>query len=271
MCQKFFFYVCYNVFMKILFIIFALIINLFQPINYVNAESVCYAQVLESGCYLYKTANDNTNYNNVFFMLESSYFVQLLSDYNDEFYKAKYIDVIGYVKKSQVQCVQGIPNKPYLNDVQFRVYSNISREMYDKPYTKTNNPNLVIYLPLYCTDLIYYGKVYGESAIEERTNVWYYCKYTTTQQCGYVYSDACDQMGTIIKNTEKLPYISSPQWDATIQTSAELIQVDSKPFKITTVLICIPFAIFGILLIKFAITKSQNSTKKEVSTFDPFE
>ena len=169
-------------------------------------------------------------------MLENSYFVELLSDYNEEFYKAKYLDVIGYVKKSQVQCVQGAPKNPYLSNVSFRVYNNTSRGMYDKPYTNTNNPTLKVYLPLYCNDLIYYGKIYGESAIEERTNIWYYCKYTVTGTCGYVYSDSCDKMDTIVPNSEKLPYINYPAWNYTTQTSTHLISINSKPFKITTIL-----------------------------------
>ena len=253
--------------MRIFLLVISLISSIFQPIKYVNADSFAYAQILHEGCYLYRTPVDNTGYNNTYFILENSYFVQLLSDYNDDFYQAKYLDIVGYVKKSQVQCVQGIPKTPYLNNVSFRVYNNSSRSMYDKPYMNTNNPTLKIYLPLYCQDLIYYGKIYGESAIEERTNIWYYCKYTITNECGYVYSDSCDQMSTIIKNSEKLPYISSPQWNITSYTP-QLISIDSKPFKITIVLICIPFIIFAFFLMRLAYTKRQN--KKEIDTFNPF-
>ena len=253
--------------MRILLLVISLISSIFQPIPCVQAESSAYAQILQAGSYLYKTPVDNTNYANVYFLLENSYFVELISDYNDEFYKARYIDIIGYVKKSQVQCVKGTPKKPFLNNVSFRVYNNSSRSMYDKPFANSNNPTLKIYLPLYCEDLIYYGKVYGESAIEERTNIWYYCKYTVTNQCGYVYSDACDKMDTIIPNNEKLPYIDSPQWNIAT-TNNQLIAMNSKPFKITTLVICIPFAIFTLLLFRIAIKKRDN--KKEIDTFNPF-
>ncbi len=253
--------------MKIFLSILSIIFSCFQPINYVNADSVCYAQILHSGCYLYRTPIDNTGFANTYFILENSYFVQLLSDYNDEFYQAKYLDVVGYVKKSQVQCVQGTPKTPFLNNVSFRVYNNTSRGLYDKPYMNTNNPTLRVYLPLYCQDLIYYGKIYGESAIEERTNIWYYCKYTVTNECGYVYSDTCDKMDPIIVNSEKLPYITSPQWNIS-PTNTQLVKLNSKPFKITIILVCIPFVIFAILLIKLAYNKRQN--KKEIDTFNPF-
>ena len=235
----------------------------------VDAQGVAYAQILQAGCYLYKTPVDNTNYTNVYFMLENSYFVELISDYSDEFYKAKYIDTIGYVKKSQVQCVKGTPKTPFLNNISFRVYSNTSRAMYDKPFANTNNPTLKVYLPLYCEDLIYYGKIYGESAVEERTNLWYYCKYTITNEYGYVYSDACDKMDSIILNTEKLPYIDTPQWNIISPANNQLITLNSKPFKITTLLICVPFVIFAILLIRLAYTKKNS--KKEIDTFNPFE
>jgi len=255
--------------MRTFLIIINVFLSFFQPIKCVNAESVAYAQILHAGCYLFKTPSDNTNFNNVYFMIENSYFVQLLSDYNDDFYKAKYLDVVGYVKKTQVQCVKGLPKQPFLNNISFRVYSNTSRGLYDKPYMNTNNPTLKVYLPLYCEDLIYYGMVYGESAIEERTNIWYYCKYTVTNECGYVYSDSCDKMTTIIPNTEKLPYITSPQWNTASNSNPQLVAMDSKPFKITIILICIPFAIFAFLLIKLAYKKQQN--KKEIDTFNPFD
>lgn len=255
--------------MRTFLIIINVFLSFFQPIKCVNAESVAYAQILHAGCYLFKTPSDNTNFNNVYFMIENSYFVQLLSDYNEDFYKAKYLDVVGYVKKTQVQCVKGLPKQPFLNNISFRVYSNTSRGLYDKPYMNTNNPTLKVYLPLYCEDLIYYGMVYGESAIEERTNIWYYCKYTVTNECGYVYSDSCDKMTTIIPNTEKLPYITSPQWNTASNSNPQLVAMDSKPFKITIILICIPFAVFAFLLIKLAYTKQQN--KKEIDTFNPFD
>lgn len=253
--------------MKVFLVVINCLISIFQPINYVNAQAPAYAQILHAGCYLFKTPVDNTNYANVYFMIENSYFVELLNEHNDEFYKAKYLDVIGYVKKSQVQCVQGVPKTPYLNNISFRVYNDLSRAMYDKPYMNSNNPTLKIFLPLYCQNLLYYGMIYGESAVEERTNIWYYCKYTVTGECGYVYSDSCDKMTTITPNTEKLPYISSPQWN--IQThSNQLIAVNTKPFKISIVIICIPFVIFAFCLIRIAYSKQQN--KKEIDTFNPF-
>ena len=253
--------------MKIILVLMFSLIGLFKPIPFVSADTGVYAQILNSGYYLYKTPVDNTNYTNVYFMLENSYFVELLSDYNNEFYKAKYMDVVGYVKKNQVQCVQGTPKTPYLNNVSFRVYNNISRSMYDKPFANTNNPTLKTYLPLYCTDLIYYGKIYGESAIEERTNIWYYCKYTVTGVCGYIYSDSCDKMTTIVPNNEKLPYISSPAWNSNTSNSTQLISINSMSFKITTILISIPFVVFAFFLFRLAVKKRN---KKEVDTFNPF-
>ena len=152
--------------MKTLLIIINIFLSIFQPIKQVNAENISYAQITQSGSYLYKTPQDNTNYSNVFYILENSYYVQLLSDYNNEFYKARYIDTVGFVKKSQVQCVQGSPKTPYLNNIKFRVYSNSSRGMYDKPFANSNNPTLKVYLPLYCEDLIYYGKYMAKALLK---------------------------------------------------------------------------------------------------------
>ena len=90
---------CYNGCMKIFLLLINVICSIIQPIPYVCADTSVYAQILHAGCYLYKTPIENTNYANVYFMIENTYFVELLSDYNDEFYKAKYMDIIGYVKK----------------------------------------------------------------------------------------------------------------------------------------------------------------------------
>ena len=76
-------------------------------------------------------------------------------------------------------------------------------------------------------------------------------------------------MSTIVKNTEKLPFIDEPVWKTEIVESNQLIKVDSNPYKLTVILICIPFALFALLLIKFAFTKKTN--KKEVDIFNPFE
>lgn len=253
--------------MNILFI-FLILLNILTPTRMVNADNYPYAQVLQSGCYLYKTPLDNTNYSNTYFILEPTYFVQLLSDFNSEFYKVRYIDVLGYVKKSQVQCVQGCPSNPYLNNIRFRIFGNVSRSLNDKPFLNTNNPIQKEYLPLYCNDVLYYGKIYGESAVEERTNIWYYCKYTVTGETGYVYSDACDKMTEIVKNTEKLPYISTPQWVISSSTSPQLVAVNSKPFKIWIVIVCIPFAVFGFLLIKLAYKKQEKNIEID---FNPYK
>lgn len=245
-----------------------MLFNLYSSPQIVIAESYPYAQVLQSGCYLYKTPLDNTNYTNTYFILEPTYFVQLLSEYNSEFFKVKYMDVLGYVKKNQVQCVQGTPVTPFLSNVKFRVFGSVSRSMNDKPFLNSNNPVLKEYLPLYCDDLIYYGKIYGESAVEERTNIWYYCKYTVTGETGYVYSDSCDKMTEIVKNTEKLAYSSSPQWSTTASASPQLVAVNSKPFKAWVIIICIPFAIFAFLLIKLAYKRKEKQVETE---FNPFE
>lgn len=253
--------------MKILLIILMLF-DLFSPPQTAHATNYPYAQVLQSGCYLFKTPLDNTNYSNTYFMLEPSYFVQLLSEYNSDFFKVKYMDIWGYVKKNQVQCVQGTPSNPYLDNVKFRVFGTMSRSLNDKPFLNTNSPMLKEYLPLYCDDLIYYGKIYGESAVEERTNIWYYCKYTVTGETGYVYSDSCDKMTEIVKNTEKLAYVSSPQWTTSPVPSPQIVSINSKPFKAWVIIICIPFVIFAFLLLKLAYKRKEKQVETEFNPFD---
>ena len=251
-------------------LVLILFLNATTPVVYAeNTSETYYAQIMFEQVYLYKTPTNDNSTLNVYFEIPKTYFVELLENANESFYYAKYSNIFGYVKKASVQAVSNTPNSPFLDNLKFRVYADLSRNMQTEPNLSSNTSSLVASVPLYSRNLTFYGKIIGENLIEGRTNIWYYCKYTVTNECGYVYSDACDKMDNIVKNTEKLPYISTPQWNLTPTQSPQLVAIDSNPFKITVILICIPFIVFGIILLRWAYTKKGN--KKEIDTFNPFD
>ena len=66
----------------------------------VKANGVKYAQITATKSYLYRTATQNPEISNIWCELPQTYFVEILNDYNDNFYKVDYNTVIGFVLKN---------------------------------------------------------------------------------------------------------------------------------------------------------------------------
>lgn len=242
------------------------LLTIFKPIEPIQVSSSVswYGRVFEENVYLYRTPSDKLD--NVYFIIEPSYFVELLDNANSVFYKAKYMDIVGYIKKNEVQVTDSKPKTPFLDNVKFRIYLDISQSMYDTP--NNINSSFVAQLPIYYKNATYYGKVYGKSLIEDRTNVWYYCKYTTGKTYyGYIYSDGTDQMTNIYKNTEQCNYVEEPNFHPTPDLS--IIEPQSNDYKIVVILICVPVAIFVFMIIKsgFILRLNKKEKVKEVTNF----
>jgi len=208
-----------------------------------------YARILFDQVYLYKTAVEDDNVSNIYFELPKTYFVELIAS-EGEFYQARYMNMNGYVKKDSVQAVNTIPKTPFLNVISFRVYADLSRDIRSTP-TQTDQNNLVIQVPSLTKNLQYYGKVYGECLIENRTDVWYYCKYTADKDYyGYVYSDFCDEMqNPLPENTEELNYITNPTFEIATEPS-NTIPITSNSLGIIIAILSIPALIFMFILMK---------------------
>ncbi len=227
-----------------------------------EANETYYARVLSDNVCLYKTPYDLDDYSNVLFILPKTYFVQL-TDISGNFYKVNYYTFTGYVKKDLVQAVIGNPIKPYLNNVSFRVYSEQSRDLRTVPTTVSGSSSQVAYIPLYSRNLTFYGKIVGETLVEERTNVWYYCKYTADQEYyGYVYSDFCDFLTGLVDNTEDLPYTSNPTF--TNNNTNKEAKLNNKATKIIIAVLMVPALIFIFLIIKGSklLTKEHGKAKE---------
>lgn len=230
--------------MNILISIFILCISLMSSsVGFTYASAPDYAQILENNVYLYKTASLNTDNSNIHFILEKTYFVELLSD-SGEFYRARYCDITGYVLKTQVQCVSGTPATPYLQNVTMRACYSEGCIIYSQPNSASSY--YIMNIPRYSRDLYYLGKIYGEALIPERTNLWYCVRYrtSTTDQIGYVYSDGVDQMTSYVKNTETLPYTELPSFMLTTDT------VPKSTKNAIIILLSIPALLFVFMIIR---------------------
>lgn len=236
-----------------------------QPISVSAFETETYfARVMFEQTYFYKTPNEDDSIKNIYFELPKTYFVELLSLTNN-FYEARYKDIIGYVKKDCVQAVSGTPSNPFLNNITFRVYSEMSQTIYSAP-TIQNNSNIITKIPLYSNNVQYIAKVDGECLILNRTNDWFYCKYNSNgiDYFGYVYSDFCDEITEIVNNTEQLTYINNP----TFSTETEPIPTlpkDSNYIGIIVAILSIPAVIFLFMIMKGTkIINHEKTKQKEV-------
>ena len=230
---------------------------------YAYHEQVYYARILFDQVYFYKTPNDDNSFSNVYFELPKTYFVELIS-LEGNFYQARYLNFNGYVKKDCVQAVSNFPNNPFLNNITFRVYAERSQQIWSQPSTKS--PSSVVYeIPLFTKNVEYISKITGEGLIEGRTNIWYYCKFSSNKDYyGYVYSDFCDELTFIPNNTETVNYINNPTFSKeTPQINS--IPKDSNYVSIIITILCIPAIIFAFLVLQNTkIFNKTKTSKKEV-------
>ena len=163
-----------------------------------------------------------------------------------------------------MQAIDGTPISAFLDNITFRVYSELSQNLRSEPQVK--NDNLITQLPPLTKNIQYIGKVSGECLIEGRTNVWFYCKYTINNSTyfGYVYSDFCDEITPIINNNESFTYIDNPTFEKQIEP-INSIPENSNFVGIIVAILSLPALAFVLLVIKSGkILNEKKIGKKEV-------
>lgn len=181
-------------------------------VNYTSAEEVNttqtsgYACIKSNNCYLYKYLADNPSLTSKYFLLEKSYFVKVIESADEDFFKVEYNGILGYVKKSQVDFVEEIPELPFLENITFDIYSASNVELRNEPSTKNGIGSILISVPSGQKDLTYYGKITGEESINGLGNIWYYCSYNFEGKdiFGYVYAPLTLNLSPICENSQIL-------------------------------------------------------------------
>ncbi len=205
-----------------------------------HAASFYYARVEEENVGFYSSKRDASP----LFYMEQSYFVQIYGD-EDLYYKAKFKDIDGYVKKEEVKVVEGTPKLSYPQP-SMSVYALDGLGLYKSPTLKSSA--LIETVPYLNTNLTYYGKIEGEN-VPGKTTLWYYCKFSslTSSQEGYLYSLFCD-CDTIAPNTEVLNYLTTPPIFSPQGQDGSGLSATAKTFIILSV--SLPCAYVLYLLIK---------------------
>ena len=246
---------------------------IFLPQNWdssiTRATNYPYAKITMPNIAFYSSAIQSDDY--IKFYLEQSYYVQLLENQRDGFYKAQYMDEIGYVLASNLTFVAGTPSVPYPTNISFRVFSLNGLNMRSSPIESQGPFNIITTIPYLANNLIYYGKVKGEEAVTYKGDIWYYAKYVTagleSQPKGYLYSVFCDLLTIIPINTETLEVISEPVFETDIpQSPNDLFSTLPQSLQIIIVLsVSLPCLIIIYFLFKptkISIDIGKNKHKK---------
>lgn len=244
-------------------------------ICHASSQTTYFARVKYSNVALYKSPTLDNHFDNVYFYIEPSYFVEVMAKVSDDFYQARYIDQIGYVKSSDVEFVSGTPTNPYADNVSFRVFAQNGLCLRATPIESEGISNRITIIPFLETNLQYIGSIEGEEAISNRGKNWYYCKYYRLDEVltGYVYAGYCDMLTQISPNNEQLSIIPEPSFN---NTSTEEIskkigdgsidELSKKSQIIIIVAVCIPALLIIYLLFKpTKIVASTKSTSKKSS------
>lgn len=216
--------------------------TLYTPVLAKSLTTYAYARVESLGVNLYEFPQKSI-VDNAMFEIPQSYFVLLLSNYNDAFYKAQYLGVVGYVLKSEVFPVSNTPNRPYLNDLTFWVFSSDGRSMQSAP---TRNSSVVTTLSLH-ERVSYYGELQGEEMVAGRGATWYYGK--VGENYGYVYAGLCDTSSNFTENTEPVTYITNPFVDSNDYLYS-LVDMTSNLKILVLFLLVVPALLLVYLLFK---------------------
>ena len=238
----------------IVIFIFLLSICLVTPAQYIYASGEFYGRIMSTNIYLYSSPSSSDDNQNQIFMLPITYFVKLLGDENDLYYKAEYKGIFGYVKKSEVSCIDKTPVTPYANNISFRIFTPSGANLRTSPNETNGISNLVTTIPFMCTNLEFYGQALGEEAISYKGNVWYYCKYVKDNKdyYGYVYSPLCDLLTNIPQNTETYEYIT-PNFESISQNTEnqdKFLSI-STPLQIVIIIaVCLPCILIIYFLFK---------------------
>ena len=226
---------------------------------YAFDEQTCWARILFDQVYFYKSATNDNSTSNIYFELPKSYFVKLINKQGN-FYEATYQNLTGYVKKDSVQAVADTPSNPFLNNITFRVYAELSEKIYSQPKSTSA---LITQIPPLTKNIQYIGKIYGECLIDGRTNIWYYCKFSADYDYyGYVYSDFCDEMQQIPINNEDVKYINNPTFESKTE-EINAIPEDSNLTGIVVGILSIPALVFVLMIMKGTKLMSHEKIKRK--------
>ena len=214
----------------------------------INAEVNRFARI-ERTTEIFKTNTINQNLDNILCLAEETYFVELISDY-DNLYKVNYNGITGYIKKTDIKEILNTPITPYPYNIKLIVDSNCN--LRSTPTTKSSSNNVISTVYTTSNNITFVGRVVGEEAIDFGGNTWYYVCYNGDY--GYIYNNYIKSITPIYQNTENFSYLTKVS--NTIENP-----IKDPPSLIIMIILGIP--LFVVLFILYLPNKKKPRTIKQ--------
>ena len=144
----------------LLLIICILLIFPIPNTNVVLANNATYAQITTAKSYLYRNPTSNPDITNIWCELAETYFVEIINDYNDNFYKVNYNSIVGFVRKSDIKEITNAPISPFPSNIHLNIKSTSGCYLRELPISKTTNSNIISTLDKGTTNILFIGYAY---------------------------------------------------------------------------------------------------------------
>ena len=181
-----------------------MLITCFLPYNcvQVSAKTPEYAQIKNSSTYIYRSAELDESISNKYCLIEETYFVKIVRNFNDLFYKVEYNGITGFVKKDEVMLINETPLFPYPSNVYFNINNTSSCYFRSAPKIRDTFNNTICTIAAGTKNIKYIGKIIGDEAIDFGGTIWYYAEYNGIN--GYVYASYTNSITTISHSSEQV-------------------------------------------------------------------
>ncbi len=242
------------------FIIFLFVFAFVLPVMTVSQNSTIFAiqnniqyyRIITEQCFLYKNATLENTIDNIYFLLPSTYFVKLKSKINADCMQVEYLGISGFINSQDVIPVYSTPFIPYAMRT-FDVLSSANPVLFSTP---TSTGNYVGTIAHNSANITYLG------AIQNATDMWYYCEYTDHIQGilrGYIDANLVKNLTPYIDNTEIVDL------EPIAQTSGILApELKDSNSWILLALLASPILILLLFLLKPRNKSRQKRTQKDL-------
>jgi hypothetical protein len=211
----------------------------------VKASSLGYGLIVESDAVLYRTPTDSDAMDNIYFYLPETYFVEILEQIDQIFYKVRYDDIEGYVKFSDINIKDYEPASKYPTNLLLTVSGDITANVRALP---DRSSELVASLTS-GTSIQYYNKILGQE-LNTGSSYWYYVKIQNGAQTQYGYIYYADYV--TVQNEILIPNDISPKPVEPVEDPEEKLNQKYTFWTqlLIAVAICVPVVFFIYLIFK---------------------
>ena len=189
------------------------------------------------------------------FVLPSGYFVRLTGETDGDYLAANYLDLTGYVQKTNVEKVDYVPRYKYAESNSLTITGD-GHAVNLRSAPDHASTNVVAEIPDE-TITYFYGTITGSAQVPALGDVWYYVRTSANGTRGYVYSLYADAKPVAANVIEREPE------EPTEPPVEEIIASDgytAREEAIIVISLCVPAIVVMYLL--FCAPRSRRDERK---------